>query len=299
MVPAELLTGALLAIAFYLGLAPRINIPLYRQLLFFPARFPIDFPGLPTLEGISGEDIFFKGEMGQNLNGWYFQKPDSEYVILFNHGNSGNLTIRHHISRLMILAGYSVFVYDYQGFGKSSGRPTIDGIVSDGAAAYDYLVKERGIDPSKIILYGESLGVSVAAHLSTIRECQGLILQSGFASLTKIARTHFPLLHIYPTALFPQPAFDNVNILKNTTVPLLIIHGELDKVIPVQHAADLYQAHAGMKKFVRLPVTAHGDVWSTAEREYLDALVEFPLTLRDNAKAAATVPLENSSTAAG
>jgi fermentation-respiration switch protein FrsA (DUF1100 family) len=297
-VPAELLTGALLASAFYIGLAPRINIPLYRQLLFFPARFPVDFPGLPTLEGVTGEDVFFKGEMGQKLNGWYFQKPDCEYVILFNHGNSGNLTIRHHISRLMILSGYSVFVYDYQGFGRSSGRPTIDGIVSDGAAAYDYLVNERGVDPRKIILYGESLGVSVAVHLSTIRECQGLILQSGFASLTSIARRHFPLLRIYPTSLFPQPAFDNIAILKNSTKPLLIIHGELDKVIPVQHAADLYQAHGGMKKFVRLPATAHGDVWSTAEREYLEAMMEFPQTVRDCCNAVASAALENSSKAA-
>lgn len=296
--PAELLTGALLAIAFYIGLAPRINIPLYRRLLFFPARFPVDFPGLPTLEGIAGEDIFFQGDKGQKLNGWYFHKPDSEYVILFNHGNSGNLTIRHHISRLMILAGYSVFVYDYQGFGRSSGRPTIDGIVSDGAAAYDYLVNERGVDPGKIILYGESLGVSVAAHLSTIRECQGLILQSGFASLTRIARTHFPLLHIYPPSLFPQPALDNMRILQSSSLPLLIIHGELDKVIPVQHAADLYQAHAGMKKFVRLPGTAHGDVWSTAEREYLEALLEFPQTLKDNRSANTSPALENSSKAA-
>jgi len=294
-VPAELLLGTLLAAAFYIGLAPRINIPLYRKMLFFPARFPRDFPGLPNLEGIAGEDVFFKGEKGQTLNGWYFNKPDSEYVILFNHGNSGNLTIRHHISRLMVRAGYSVFVYDYQGFGRSTGRPTIDGICSDGAAAFDYLVNERGIDPRNIILYGESLGVSVAAHLSTVRQCSGMILQSGFASLTRIAHTHFPLLRIYPNSLFPQPALDNIAILKNSTMPLLIIHGELDRVIPVKHADDLFEAHGGSKKFVRLKGTAHGDVWSTAEQEYLEALLEFPTTLRDvrkelDAVAAASTP---------
>src|SRR5206468_3134820 len=107
-----------------------------------------------------------------------------------------------HITRLMLLAGYSVLVYDYQGFGRSSGRPSVDGILSDGAAAFDYLVKERGIDPHRIVLYGESLGVSVAAHLSTIRDCGGLVLQSGFASLSRIACKHFPFLRIYPTALF-------------------------------------------------------------------------------------------------
>lgn len=295
----ELWTGALLAIAFYIGLAPRFNIPLYRRLLFYPARFPRDFAGLPTLEGISGEDLFFDGDMGQKLNGWYFHNPESEYVILFSHGNSGNLTIRHHISRLMLQAGYSVFVYDYQGFGRSTGRPTISGIVSDGTAAYDYLVKERGVDPGKIILYGESLGVSVAAHLSTIRDCKGLILQSGFASLIRIARRNFPLLGIYPTVLFPQPALDNVAILRDSKMPLLIIHGELDRVIPVQHAADLYQAHGGMKKLLRLPATAHGDVWSTAEKEYLEALLEFPQTLKECVEAANQTVVAPSSKAAG
>ena len=287
--PAELLIGTLLALALYISLAPRFNVPLYRRLLFFPARFPRDFSGLPVLEGIAGEDVYFSGDRGQNLNGWYFDKPESEYVILFNHGNSGNLTIRHHISRLMVLSGYSVFVYDYQGFGRSSGKPTTDGICSDGEAAYDYLVHTRGIQPERIVIYGESLGVSVAAHLSTVRDCSGLILQSGFASLSRIACQHFPLLRIYPTSLYPQPCFNNIEILKNSSKPLLIIHGDLDRVIPVQHAQDLYQAHPGTKKFLRLPATAHGDVWSTAENEYLAAMLEFPQFIKGSSIEAVTV----------
>lgn len=279
--PAEILTGTLLAAAAYLGLAPRLNNFLYRNLLFFPARFPPDFPGIPSLEGVDGEDIFFSGSMGQNLNGWFFNKPGAQYVILFSHGNSGNLTIRHHLSRLMLRAGFSVFVYDYQGFGRSTGRPTIHGICSDGEAAYDYLANERGYKPENILLYGESLGVSVATYLSSVRPCSGLILQSGFASLMRIAFLHFPLLRIYPSSLFPKPALDNVSILRGSTAPLLVIHGELDRVIPVQHSVDMYHAHSGMKRLVRLSGTAHGDVWSTAEKEYVSALMEFPQSLAD------------------
>jgi len=261
----------------YVVLAPRFNTYLYRSLLFFPSRFPPDFAGVPTLEGVVGEDVFFKGDMEQTLNGWYFSKADSEYHILFSHGNSGNLTIRHHLSRLMVMSGYSVFVYDYQGFGRSSGKPTVHGICSDGRAAYDYLVNERGVDPAKIILYGESLGASVAAHLSTEKTCSGLILQSGFASLVRIGCTHFPFLRLYPPSLYPKPALDNLSIVRDSKMPLLLIHGDLDKVIPVQHAVDMFDASgSGAKHFVRLPGTAHGDVWSTAEKEYVEALRAFP-----------------------
>lgn len=274
--PAEIVTGLVMAIAMYFGLAPRFNTYLYRRLLFFPTRFPSDFAGVPALEGVGGEDVYFKGQMGQTLNGWYFRKPESEYHILFNHGNSGNLTIRHHISRLMVKAGYSVFVYDYQGFGRSDGLPTVHGICSDGEAAYDYLVHERGVDPEKIILYGESLGCSVAAHLSTARTHRGLILQSGFASLKRIACLHFPWLQLYPSALFPTPALDNFSIVKESKAALLIIHGDLDRVIPVRHSIDMYEAAACSKHLVRLPGTAHGDVWSTAENEFLEALTNFP-----------------------
>jgi fermentation-respiration switch protein FrsA (DUF1100 family) len=265
-----------MAVAMYFILAPRFNTYLYRSLLFFPSRFPSDFPGVPALEGIAGEDVYFKGSMGQTLNGWYFHRPDSEYHILFSHGNSGNLTIRHHLSKLMLRSGYSVFVYDYQGFGRSSGLPTIHGICSDGEAAYDYLVNERGVNPDKIVFYGESLGCSVAAHLSTVKPCRGLIMQSGFASLVRIACLHFPWLHLYPSALYPKPALDNLSIVREAKVPILFIHGDLDRVIPVQHAVDMYEAAAGVKHFVRLPGTAHGDVWSTAEKEYVEALESFP-----------------------
>lgn len=245
-------------------------------MLFFPSRFPRDWEGIPCLEGIQGEDVFFTGENNQRLNGWYFEKPGSDYVILFSHGNSGNLTIRHHISRLMLKAGYSVFVYDYQGFGRSSGLPTIDGICSDGLAAYDYLLNQRGVEPEQIILYGESLGAAVASHLSTVRKCSGLILQSGFSSLRRIAFEHFPFLRIYPAGLFPSPPLDSLSILEKSDVPLLLIHGQLDRVIPVKHSHDMYQVAGGVKRFLLLSGTAHGDIWTTAESEYVEALISFP-----------------------
>lgn len=269
------LLGASLASAVYLGFAPRVNDPLYRNLLFFPTRFPRDHTGVPALEEISGEDIYFKGDMGQRLNAWYWRRPDSKFVVIFNHGNSGNITIRENLSRLMLRSNCSVFVYDYQGFGRSDGRPSVKGICSDGRAAFDHLVNEMGFAPENILLYGESLGASVACHVSTQRTPAGLVLQSGFASLRRISLEHYPFLHIYPPALFPKPALDNISIVRKLEVPLLLIHGELDRVIPVKHSIDMYEAAACRKHFLRLPATAHADIFSTASEDYVRTLTEF------------------------
>lgn len=270
-----LLTGASLASALYLALSPRVNTLLYRNLLFYPVPFPRDYEGIPTLEGIEGQDVWFESGAGQKIHGFFWRNPRAQFVVQFNHGNSGNITIRHFLARLLTLAGCSVLVYDYQGFGKSSGKPTVDRICSDGVAAYDYLVNTAGFKPEQVILYGESLGAAVATHVSTVRPAAGIILQSGFASLRRIAVESFPFLSVYPSALFPMPTLDSLSILSRPHPPVLFIHGDLDQVIPVHHSVDMYAAAVGKKTFLRLPQTGHGDISSSAPDQYVEAVTKF------------------------
>lgn len=283
-----LLTGASLASALYLALSPRVNTPLYRNLLFFPVPFPRDYDGIPNLEGIAGEEVFFDNASGQRLHGFFWRNPRARFVVLFNHGNSGNVTIRHFLARLLTVAGCSVLVYDYQGFGKSTGKPTVEGICTDGTAAYDYLVGPAGVHPEQVIIYGESLGAAVATHVSTVRTASGIILQSGFASLRRIAVESFPFLKVYPDSLFPRPTLDSLTILTRPHPPVLFIHGDLDQVIPVHHTVDMYAAAVGKKTFLRLPQTGHGDISSSAPDQYVEAVVEFIREL-DSASALAIV----------
>lgn len=264
----------------YVLLAPRLNHLVYRPLMFFPVSYPENISEVPDNAGVSGKEVYFEGGMGQKLHGWYWENPGAKFTFLFSHGNAGNLTIRIDTCRHLIESGCSVFVYDYQGFGKSSGKPTVEGICSDAVAAYDYLVNEIGCSHKNVLLYGESLGVAVSTHLSTARECSGLILQSGFYSLQRIAKEHFPLLNVYPEALFPKPTLDSGAILKEPHPPVLIIHGAQDTVIPVEHALELYEVAVGRKKILELPFSNHSNIWSDSSNSCKETLGEFVDELR-------------------
>ena len=259
----------------YLLMSPRVNKLVYRPLMFFPVPFPESLEDIPSLEGVPGEEYFFEGSQGQRLHAWHWRRPGARYTFLFSHGNAGNLTIRLETARNLLNSGASVFVYDYQGFGKSTDKPSVEGICTDAEAAYDLMMRELGLSGRDILLYGESLGASVSTYLSSVRECSGIVLQSGFSSLRKIAGEHFPFLKVYPDALFPKPALDSLSILKAPHPPVLLLHGEQDTVIPVSHSVELFEGAVGRKHFVKLPLSSHADVWSSSREECSRALSDF------------------------
>ncbi len=259
----------------YMLFAPRLNKPLYANFLFRPGKRSLEPGQVPVLEGIQGKEVEIKGKNGETLNGWFFTNPDPEsrFTILFNHGNAGTIENRTAITTLLLKAGYSVLLYDYQGYGYSSGSPTIDGVIDDACGAYDFLVEKMGIKPEEIIFYGESLGVSVSCHLANIRRPAALILQSGFSSLKDIAGHHYPLLRIYPRWLYPLPRLDSLSALKGTRLPTMIVHGQLDTVIPFSHAERLFNSITHDKKqFVAYADCAHSDICTLKPQEYVEAL---------------------------
>lgn len=267
------LGAAVTASILYVVLAPRFNYSIWRPLLFHPHPFEPGTDRAPMLSGIQGMDVKFNAG-GRSLHGWYYRSPRTNKTILFSHGNAGNVSYRTAILELMLNSGASVLLYDYAGFGKSEGIPTLEGIVEDGLAAYDYLVKD-GVDPHSIVLYGESLGAAVAVQISAQRACFGIVLQSGFSSLRRIALEIFPFVGLYPPVFFPLQQLDTVALLKKHHPPLLIIHGVLDQIVPFSHAESLFDAAVGRKKLVKLPSTDHNDISATAAGEYSEALKEF------------------------
>ena len=268
-----------LLLVLYLLFCPRLNHFFYRPLLFHPWKSAQSEPVAPPLAGVVGENVYFPSENGKMLNGWLYQNPKATYTIIFNHGNGGNVAVRADLVQLLLMAGASVFIYDYQGYGESVGQPTVEGICEDGASAYKYLTVSRGVSPDKIILYGESLGAAVASNISSRFECKALVLQSGFSSLYRIACEVFPLLRIYPAFLFPSPGLDNLSVLSKPHPPVLLIHGDEDAVIPVEHAKALYEQAVGPKKFLELPKTGHADIYATAAHVYVRAMKTFLSTL--------------------
>lgn len=247
----------------------------YRPLMFFPTPFPEDIVQVPDNGQFKGQEVYFEGDMGQVLHGWYWHNPNAKYTFLFSHGNSGNLSIRVETSKYLLNSGCSVFVYDYQGFGKSTGRPSVEGICSDAEAAYDFLVSEFDIEREDVLLYGESLGAAVTTHLSSVRQCSGMILQSGFSSLERIAKEHFPMLTFYPKKLFPSPPLDSLSILKNPHPPVLFIHGAQDTVIPFKHSQSMFAGSVGRKELLKLDFAGHAQVLSSDNEKSQNTIKNF------------------------
>ena len=288
MVHTAMIISAIVIVVLYIVLCPRINYAFYRPLLFHPVPFdkPADAEA-PLLEGVVGKDVSFKNVNGDMLYGWYFHKPDSEYTVLFSHGNGGNVGYRTDTCSLLLDAGLSVMIYDYRGYGNSHGLPTVEGVCHDAISAYDYLNKHLGVPDNKIILYGESLGCAITTNISTQRKSAGLILRSGFESLARIASEIFPALLLYPGPLLSDPPMNSMTILSKPHPPLLVIHGELDAVVPYAHAQSLFKGASEPKRFLTLPGTGHNDLCRTAPDEIRDAIKNFVVWINESGTARA------------
>jgi fermentation-respiration switch protein FrsA (DUF1100 family) len=274
----KLAVGSVSALAaLYLGLSPRLAPRLYSSRLFKPYRFPEGQWDTLEIAGVPREDVWFNAVDGSRLHGWYFDTPKAVKTILFSHGNTGNLSGRQNYLKLLIEAGAAVFIYDYRGYGKSEGGPTIRGICEDGVVAYDYLINERGVKPKDIVLYGESLGTAVACEIGAERDPCAIILQSGFSSLKRISEDTMPFTKLYPAALFPKPllnAAERMSSRKNC-YPLLLIHGHKDKVVPFAHAEEILARACEPKRLIPLPECAHSDIWCTSPELFVEAVREF------------------------
>ncbi|MEE8317992.1 MAG: alpha/beta fold hydrolase, partial [Candidatus Omnitrophota bacterium] len=147
--------------------------------LYFPTK---EIELLPSNIDLSYEDVYLETDDGMRLNAWLIPAKHSRYTVLFCHGNGGNIS--HRIEKILILnqLGLDIFIFDYRGYGRSSGRPSEKGLYKDVRAAYNYLVSERKVSPDSIILYGESLGGAVAIDLARIESVKALITEATLSS---------------------------------------------------------------------------------------------------------------------
>jgi len=163
------------------------------RLVFFPSREVITTPGAAGLEY---EDVYFKSTDGQELHGWFIPADNPRGVLLFCHGNAGNISGRIESVSLFHNLGLSVFIFDYRGYGHSRGKPSEKGTYLDAEAAWDYLTALKKIDPEKIIIFGRSLGGAVAAWLANERTPGGAIIESTFTSIKDAGSEMYPYLPV-------------------------------------------------------------------------------------------------------
>jgi hypothetical protein len=224
------------------------------RLVYFPTR---QWDDTPTDVGLQYEEIWLTTSDGIKISGWFVPAKNSQRTILFLHGNGGNISHRLSFLEMFRQLGLNCFIIDYRGYGQSEGTPSEVGSYLDAEAAWNYLVNQRQIPSSEIIVWGNSLGGGVASWLALQHPPKALILASTFTSAVDIAAAQYPFL---PVRLLAKVRYETLSRLDKIQVPILIIHSRGDKVIPYQHALRLFEVANQPKQFMEI-TGGHNNAW--------------------------------------
>lgn len=257
------------------------------KFIYFPARYPDGFWTVKETCARQGEiipgieDCHFKASDGVRLHGWYCTPlrceggagvpVDAEMVVLWLHGNAGNISHRYDMVRAMTELPVQVFIIDYRGYGKSEGRPNEQGLYLDARAAWDYLINERGIAPERIVIFGKSLGGVPAIDLASRVVPAALIVQSSFTSAADVVAYLLPFL----PRVFLHTKMDSISKIDRVHCPKLFIHSRADEVIPYELGRRLYEAAPEPKEFYEVKGAPHNSTYLVGGKPYFDAMRRF------------------------
>jgi hypothetical protein len=258
-----LLTGAVALFALY-GAFVGMLYAGQRSLLYprSTARATAAGAGLPGFL-----DVTVRTADGESIVAWWKPPEPGRATVLYFHGNGGSLLNRRDRARLLTADGRGFFLVSYRGYSGSTGNPTEQGLREDARAAYAWLAER--VEPRRIVLYGESLGSSVAVHLAAERPVAGVVLDAPFTSATDVARLHY---WYAPVDLFLLDRHRSIEAIGGVEAPLLVLHGDRDGIVPIEQGERLFAAAPGPKRFVRLSGVDHV---STLERGGLESVRAF------------------------
>lgn len=255
--------------------------------LFCPSREPLIGwnPADYGLDPRMVDDIVFESDDGTVLHGWYCRTERPIASVLYCHGNTGNITYSASCIPQLVESGLNVFIFDYRGFGRSAAFPTLAGVIQDAeAAAREHHAMRPHDVPS--ILYGYSLGGAIAAQTAQHVYFDGMILQSTFTNLADMAKVKFPRL---PMHLLSGHDFNTLDIVRRLRIPLVVIHGTNDEVIPSWMGQSLYKSCETAQDIHLINGAMHTDLWERDAEGIVDFIARFALTLR---KGGAPEPIE-------
>jgi fermentation-respiration switch protein FrsA (DUF1100 family) len=240
------------------------------RMLYLP-----DLPGRtlthsPADAGMDYHDVFIKTIDEVMLHGWFVGEQSSR-VVLFFHGNAGNISHRLDSIRQFRDLGLAVFIIDYRGYGQSEGRTTERGLYRDADAAWRYLTEDRGIAAANIIVFGRSLGASVASRLAGQHEPLALIVESSFTSVPDIAQDLYPWL---PARWLSRLRHATRDYIQDVYCPVLVVHSRDDEIIPFHHGEAIFASANEPKTLLEIRGT-HNDGFLRDERRYMEGLRTF------------------------
>ena len=208
-----------------------------------------------------------------NISATYLLNTQAKYTILYSHGNSEDLGDIKQILEKLHAWGFSVFAFDYRGYGTSQGKPTESHAYEDINSAYNYLTQNLKIPPKKIIVLGRSVGGGSAVNLAMQKPVAGLIIESSFISAFQV---------IVPFRILPFDKFPNLGNIKKVKCPILVIHGKADNIIPFTHGEKLFNAATSPKLYLWVEEANHNDLFSIAEEKSRQTLQEFTNLIKAN-----------------
>jgi len=239
------------------------------KMVFYPTD---DFSVLPEQFDLHYENILIEIDDTTTIHGWYFPQKESHdaKAVLLCHGNAGNISHRLETAKYLHELGVAVFMFDYRGYGKSTGSPTEEGVYNDAENCFDWLLQTKQFKAEDIFIFGRSLGGAVAIELAKRVQSGGLIVESSFTSSGDLGAKLFPF---FPIKTLIRYSFNSVATISEIKVQKLITHSPEDELIPYAMGQSLFKAAAEPKKFVDLS-GGHNSRTYFDDPAYKNALLE-------------------------
>jgi fermentation-respiration switch protein FrsA (DUF1100 family) len=258
LVTAALAYGGVLALMYFFQ----------RALMYFPDRTRT----APAAAGLpEAEELMLSSADGEKLVVWHVPPRGSKPVILYFHGNAGALDLRAGRFKWLVADGNGLVALSYRGYGGSSGKPSESGLILDGIAAYEFAIARYPI--KRIVAWGESLGTGVAVALAAEHAVGGIILDAPFTSAADVGAAAFPFA---PVRWFIKDQFHSDERIGRVKAPLLVLHGALDRIVPIAFGERLFALADEPKRMVRFPSGGHVNLddfgAADAVKEFLSAL---------------------------
>lgn len=245
------------------------------SLIFYPNLPGRQLTATPDNLGLVFENVTLTTSDNIKLHGWFVPHTREKAVVIFFHGNAGNISHRLQTIQLAHQLGLSIFIFDYRAYGLSEGILSEQGLYLDADAAWNYLRKEKHYTNNQIIIWGRSLGASIAAQLASLHQNKAVILESTFTSVPDMASELYPFL---PVRLLSRYQLNVKQSVSKISSPILIIHSRDDQIIPYSHGETLFKAANDPKDFLSIRGT-HDDGIFVSREIYTQKLQQFMTSL--------------------
>ncbi len=262
----KMLNIAIILLVVYAGLALYM-FRVQSRLVFYP--YP-DITHTPASVDLAYEEVWLQLNDTERVHAWYIPGPENRERghVLFCHGNAGNISHRLQTIQILHELGFATLIFDYRGYGRSSGNPGETATYEDAMAAWEWLTGSRGVSPERIVIFGRSLGGAVAAWLAQQVDPAGLIVESSFTSVPDMGRDLYPFL---PVKLLSRIHYDTRSYIAKAKCPVAVIHSRDDELINFRHGQALFAAAAEPKRMIEI-VGRHNETMEVTGDRYIREL---------------------------